>query len=223
MAMPSLCIFGESITPNQHKLADEFVLLDNTYCCGILSADGHQWSTTAFSTDYMEKSFAGFPRSYPDGMGEDENDALAYSPAGFIWDNALKHKKIDPQLRRVHDARRALERSRPPTARPTSMACYRAWKNKIGEVIFESSPSIETIRPFSPTRLRRLGDGGARSVPGRFHSQRAGRVREKGRVSPTRDHLPAQRSHQRHDARLPHAARPASPTTTWPSAALSRA
>ena len=36
------------MTPNQHKLVREFVLLDNTYCCGILSADGHQWSTTAF-------------------------------------------------------------------------------------------------------------------------------------------------------------------------------
>ena len=34
--------------------SSEFVLLDNTYCAGILSADGHQWSTTAFSTDYME-------------------------------------------------------------------------------------------------------------------------------------------------------------------------
>ena len=89
----SLCIFGEDVSPNQHKLADQFVLLDNTYCSGILSADGHQWCTTAFTTDYMEKSFAGFPRSYPDGLGIDENDALAYSPAGFIWDNALKHKK----------------------------------------------------------------------------------------------------------------------------------
>jgi hypothetical protein len=39
----------------------------------------------------MEKSFAGFPRSYPDGAGEDDVDALAYSPAGFIWDNVLAH------------------------------------------------------------------------------------------------------------------------------------
>ncbi len=85
---PSLCLFGEEVTPNQHKLVREFVLLDNTYCSGILSADGHQWSTTAFGTDYLEKSFAGWPRSYPDGMGEDEVDALAYAPTGFIWDNA---------------------------------------------------------------------------------------------------------------------------------------
>ncbi len=88
---PSLCIFGEEVTPNQHRLVRDFVLLDNTYCSGILSADGHQWSTTAFGTDYLEKSFAGWPRSYPDGMGPDEVDALAYAPTGFIWDNCLKH------------------------------------------------------------------------------------------------------------------------------------
>jgi len=61
----NLCIFGERITPNQHKLVREFVLLDNTYCSGILSADGHQWATTAFATDYMEKSFAGFRAVIP--------------------------------------------------------------------------------------------------------------------------------------------------------------
>jgi hypothetical protein len=90
---PGLCVFGAEITPNQHKMVREFVLLDNTYCSSILSADGHQWSTTAFATDYMEKSFAGFPRSYPDGMEDDDIDALAYSPAGFIWDNALAKGK----------------------------------------------------------------------------------------------------------------------------------
>mgnify|MGYP006270017127 CR=1 FL=1 len=56
---PALCVFGEQVTPNQHKMVRECVLLDNTYCCGILSADGHQWSTTAFATDYVERSFAG--------------------------------------------------------------------------------------------------------------------------------------------------------------------
>jgi DNA-binding beta-propeller fold protein YncE len=146
---PSLCIFGENTTPNHHKMARQFVLLDNTYCSGILSADGHQWSTTAFSTDYMEKSFAGFPRSYPDGMGVDENDALAYSPAGFIWDNALKHKKtirnygefMIPTVR-WSDAKRAKA--------PGFMDCFLAWKEKNGKVVFECEPAIETIRPFSP-------------------------------------------------------------------------
>lgn len=88
-----LCTFGEKITPNQHKLCRDFVLLDNTYCSGILSADGHNWADTAIATDYLEKSFAGFPRSYPDGMEDTDIDALSYSSAGFIWDDALAHGK----------------------------------------------------------------------------------------------------------------------------------
>ena len=146
---PDLCIFGEQITPNQHKLVREFVLLDNTYCAGILSADGHQWSTTAMSTDYMEKSFAGFPRSYPDGMGEDEADALAYSPAGFLWDNAVLHKKsirnygefMMPKVR-WHDPKKK--------GTPDFAACFRTWQGKSDEVIFESEPAVESIRAYSP-------------------------------------------------------------------------
>ncbi len=144
----SLCIFGENITPNQHKLARDFVLLDNTYCAGILSADGHQWSTTALATDYMEKSFAGFPRSYPDGMGEKDVDALAYSPAGFIWDNALKNgvtfrnygEFMGPVVR-WRDGRKG---------RPDFAACYRTWRGQSQEVLFGCQPMIETIAPYSP-------------------------------------------------------------------------
>jgi DNA-binding beta-propeller fold protein YncE len=154
---PSLCIFGRESTPNQHKIAEQFVLLDNTYCAGILSADGHEWSTTAFSTDYMEKSFAGFPRSYPDGMGIDENDALAYSPAGFIWDNALKHKKsvrnygefMIPTVRWRDPARNARVEKEEESG-PDFTACYRAWKNKTDDVVFDSVPSVETMHAFSP-------------------------------------------------------------------------
>ncbi|MFO0896840.1 MAG: bifunctional YncE family protein/alkaline phosphatase family protein [Pirellulales bacterium] len=144
-----LCIFGREVTPNQHKLVDEFVLLDNTYCSGILSADGHQWSTTAFSTDYMEKSFAGFPRSYPDGMGEDEADALAYSPAGFLWDNAVaggvslrNYGEFMMPTVRWRDAQRK--------GSPDYLSCYRTWQGKSDAVVFECEPAVETLRPFSP-------------------------------------------------------------------------
>ncbi|HRI14869.1 MAG TPA: alkaline phosphatase family protein [Verrucomicrobiota bacterium] len=147
---PRLCIFGERITPNLHKLVREFVLLDNTYCAGILSADGHQWSTTAFATDYMEKSFAGFPRSYPDGMGEDEDDALAYSPAGFIWDSALKHG-ISIRDYGEFMAPAVKWRDSKKKGAPDFLACYRAWKGEVNDVIFASYPMVETIRPFSPT------------------------------------------------------------------------
>jgi hypothetical protein len=115
------------VTPNLHKVAREFVLLDNTYCSGILSADGHQWCTTAFATAFMEKSFAGFPRSYPDGMGDDEKDALIYSPAGFLWDNAIKHHKT---LRNFGEfaAPRVQWRNPAKKGNPEFMSCFRTWK-----------------------------------------------------------------------------------------------
>lgn len=83
----SLVMFGREVTPNHHALAEEFVLMDNYYCSGVLSADGHQWTDEAYVTDYLEKFFGDFPRSYP----FDGDDPLAYSPTGFIWDNVLKH------------------------------------------------------------------------------------------------------------------------------------
>jgi DNA-binding beta-propeller fold protein YncE len=144
---PSLCIFGERITPNQHKMASEFALLDNTSCCGILSADGHQWSMSAFGTDYLEKSFAGWPRSYPDGMGKDEADALAYAPTGFIWDNALRHGKT---LRDYGEfaipAVRWADPNRP--GEPDWAACWREYNHPGGEIVFGCEPAIESLRPY---------------------------------------------------------------------------
>ncbi|MFN9345566.1 MAG: bifunctional YncE family protein/alkaline phosphatase family protein [Planctomycetota bacterium] len=147
---PELCIFGKEITPNQHKLVEEFVLLDNTYCCGILSADGHQWSTTAMATDYLEKSFAGFPRSYPDGMEESDIDALAYSPAGFIWDNAVKHGiRIRNYGEFMMPKVRWKDKNRGGAV--DFLSCYKTWKGIEDLVVFESTPGIESIKDFSPT------------------------------------------------------------------------
>ncbi len=146
---PALCIFGEKVTPNQHKLVREFVLLDNTYCSGILSADGHQWSTTAFGTDYLEKSFAGWPRSYPDGMGQNEVDALAYAPSGFIWDNALKH---GVSLWNFGEFTMHTCGWKDP-ARKGDPGWTDYWDEYLhgrGEVKIGSVPAIETVRSFSP-------------------------------------------------------------------------
>ena len=86
---PALCIFGEEVTPNHHKLAREFVLLDNFYCSGVLSADGHSWTNAAYATDYLEKQFGQFTRSYP----YEGSDPLAFPTTGFLWDNALARRK----------------------------------------------------------------------------------------------------------------------------------
>ncbi len=84
---PNMCQFGKQVTPNQHALADQFVLLDNYYCNGVCSADGHQWTTQGYATDYLEKAFGGWPRSYPFAG----DDPMAYASSGFIWDNVLLH------------------------------------------------------------------------------------------------------------------------------------
>ena len=162
----ALCIFPERITPNQHKMVREFVLLDNTYCSGILSADGHQWSTTAFATDYMEKSFAGFPRSYPDGMGEDENDALAYAPTGFLWDNVLRHGKT---LRNYGEfalpAVRFADKARKGS--PQWMDCWKEFREPKGDVIFASMPAVKSLAPHLATN----SVGWDMAVPDQFRAQ----------------------------------------------------
>lgn len=82
----SLVLFGENITPNQHALAKEFVLLDNFYCDGEVSADGHNWSTGAYATDYLEKTW---PTSYGGRGGKYDSEGqreIANNKNGFIWD-----------------------------------------------------------------------------------------------------------------------------------------
>ncbi len=146
----SLCIFGEKFTPNQHKLSREFVLLDNTYCSGILSADGHQWADSAFATDYMEKSFAGFPRSYPDGMEDSDVDALAYSPAGFIWDNVLAHGKT---MRDYGEFTIGETRWNDPNNKKaiTFTDYYRDFIDQTGLIAISSRPAIASLAPHIVT------------------------------------------------------------------------
>jgi YVTN family beta-propeller protein len=82
---PGLVLFGEKITPNQHALAREFVLLDNFYVNGEVSADGHNWTMGAYATDYVEKnwptSYGNRGGTYPgEGAREIANNKL------FLWD-----------------------------------------------------------------------------------------------------------------------------------------
>ncbi|NLH99625.1 MAG: YncE family protein, partial [Chthonomonadales bacterium] len=83
---PKLCLFGEEVTPNQHAIAREFVLLDNTYTSGTNSADGHQWTSSSVCNAYMEQNYSSYARSYP----YDGGDPLAYSPKGFLWSAAAR-------------------------------------------------------------------------------------------------------------------------------------
>lgn len=84
-----LCIFGSTITPNQHRLARDFSLLDNYYASGKSSAEGHLWTNAAMVSDYIEKNVRAWFRSYTHRLA----DAQAYNKSGFIWNNALDHGK----------------------------------------------------------------------------------------------------------------------------------
>jgi YVTN family beta-propeller protein len=86
----SLVLFGENITPNLHAIAKQFVLLDNFYVDGEVSADGHNWSMGGYANDYLEKnwvtSYGGRGGTY-DGEG---TRAIANNKKGFIWDHCKR-------------------------------------------------------------------------------------------------------------------------------------
>src|SRR3954467_2622845 len=99
---PSLVMFGEEITPNEHKLARQFGVLDNFYDSGEVSGDGHVWSTAAITSDYNEKTwqiaYRGKERTYDfQGQNADEFPLDRKIPdiddpsTGFIWDNLAAH------------------------------------------------------------------------------------------------------------------------------------
>ncbi len=87
----SLCLFPKKITPNEHALAEQFVLLDNFYVDAEVSADGHNWSMAAYANDYTEKTW---PTSYGNRGGTYdyyENRKIAFPNAGFLWDNCIRN------------------------------------------------------------------------------------------------------------------------------------
>ncbi|MDO3643623.1 alkaline phosphatase family protein [Mucilaginibacter sp. L3T2-6] len=81
----TLVEYAKHITPNAHSLAGQFILLDNYYCNGINSSDGHQWATQGISTPYHEKDFSGGRCAYDFGT-----DPLCYAGCGFIWTHLLR-------------------------------------------------------------------------------------------------------------------------------------
>ena len=83
---PKLCLFGEKITPNLHAISREFVLLDNFYVDGEVSADGHNWSMAAYSNDYLEKTWVTSYGGRGGNYDAEGNRAIANNKNGFIWD-----------------------------------------------------------------------------------------------------------------------------------------
>jgi YVTN family beta-propeller protein len=103
---PSLCMFPRTVTPNHHKLAEEFVLLDNLYCNGQVSRDGHPWSTAAYHTDYIARDWH-LTYSRRKGVDDDDDGNLQNAPGGYLWDACrragLSYRSYGEYGKRVSD------------------------------------------------------------------------------------------------------------------------
>jgi DNA-binding beta-propeller fold protein YncE len=145
-----LCTFGENVTPNEHKIVRDFCLMDNIYCCSAISSDGHQWADTGIAMDYVEREFAGWPRSYPaGGFGIGGEDALAYSPAGFIWNDALAHGKTVEDFGEFTTDSKHWKSS--GSTNINFLDAYHDFEGGSNAIAYASTPDIESMRSFADT------------------------------------------------------------------------
>ena len=146
---PSITMYGAEITPNEHKLALQFGVLDNFYDSGEVSGDGHEWSTAAITSDYNEKTwqiaYRGHEHSYDyQGSVSDEYPLENHEPdvdspaTGYIWDNLSRHGvsyRVYGEFIKAVWCRPSKSASpKEGTASPVSSVCKRATVNK-GETL----------------------------------------------------------------------------------------
>jgi DNA-binding beta-propeller fold protein YncE len=97
----TLLFFPRAVSPNHHALADRFGLFDRFFVNAEVSADGHNWSTAAYTTDYTQKTvpsnYSGRGRSYDyEGTNrgrvpmDDDDDDVAEPANGYLWDLAQR-------------------------------------------------------------------------------------------------------------------------------------
>lgn len=137
---PKLCLFPRTVTPNHHAIAETFVLLDNYYCNGVNSADGHMWAVQGITTPYREKDRPGYHCAYDFGT-----DALCYAGCGFLWDQALLAGKT---FRNYGELDYTIK-----VRGKTYDDFYQDWKNKTGKTAYEVHYGIETLRRMSSPKF----------------------------------------------------------------------
>lgn len=136
----SLVEFSNAITPNTHRLARQFVLLDNYYCNGVNSSDGHQWAIQGITTPYHEKDFSNGRCAYDFGT-----DPLSYAGCGFIWDHLL---------RKGISFRNFGETDLAEITKGTSWTdLYRSWKNKNDSAGYKCAYQMGGLEKYSDLRF----------------------------------------------------------------------
>ena len=133
---PKLCNYDRTVVPNHKSLAETFALLDNYYCNGVNSSDGHAWCLQGLTTPYREKDRNGYRCAYDFGT-----DALFPAACGFMWDQVLlagrsfrNYGELDfPEKRggkTYHDF-------------------YKDWQSKAGKTGFRCVYQIDALRKYS--------------------------------------------------------------------------
>lgn len=136
----NLVEFPKETTPNTHALANQFVLLDNYYCNGIQSNDGHQWAIQGITTPYREKDYASVRCPYDFGT-----DPLCYAASGLIWDHLI---------RKGVSFRNFGELDYPELVKgKTWTDFYTSWKNGTDSAQFKCSYSSDMLRKYSDLRF----------------------------------------------------------------------
>jgi hypothetical protein len=92
----------------------------------------------AYVTDYLEKAFGGFTRSYP----YEGSDPLAFAPSGFLWDNALSRKRT---LRNYGEFTKTAYA--PKT--PTWAEAYADFQAGGGRFTFMILPQVAKLGPYT--------------------------------------------------------------------------
>ncbi|GAO44052.1 hypothetical protein FPE01S_03_00920 [Flavihumibacter petaseus NBRC 106054] len=136
---PGLVEFGKTTTPNTHALARQFVLLDNYYCNGVNSSDGHHWAVQGITTPYHEKDFSMGHCAYDFGT-----DPLAYAGCGFIW-NHLMRKGISFRNFGETDLAEI-------TKGKTWTDVYESWMNKNDSAQYKCVYNMKSLEKYSDLR-----------------------------------------------------------------------
>jgi DNA-binding beta-propeller fold protein YncE len=169
----SLTMYGAEITPNEHKLALQFGVLDNFYDSGEVSGDGHIWSTAATTSDYNEKTwpigYRSKERTYDSGGSVAEEFPLEQGipdvddpGTGFIWDNlarrALSYRIYGEFIAAVWCKSEKAKSPKEGTPSPSSATCPVAAINQ-GEPL---PPNVGTPRggpspwPWAIPQIKRM-------------------------------------------------------------------
>jgi hypothetical protein len=131
---PTLAQFGQKVTPNQHALAQQFGLYDNTYDIGTNSAEGHNWLMQGDNPEYTESSAGEYVRSY-----DTEDDVLGHQRSGFLWtavESAHKTARNFGEFTQFE--------TKPPTATWQQYYCAATSVDKGGNPSTLTDPSIRT-------------------------------------------------------------------------------